>query len=53
MVMFPVSKIHVGSGLAEMFLILSTYFAHAVSQESRSSHHITTGYAEGSGFFAA
>ena len=53
MVMFAVSKISAGSGLAEMFLILSTYFAHAVLQDSRSSHHITTGYAEGRDLFAA
>ena len=53
MVMFAASKISTGSGLAELFLILPTYFAHAVSQDSRSSHHINTGYAGGSGLFAA
>ena len=30
MVMFAASKIIAGSGLAETFLILSTYFAHVV-----------------------
>ena len=53
MVMFAVSEISAGSGLAELFLILSTYFAQAVSQDSRASHHVTTGYAGGSGLFAA
>lgn len=34
MVMYAASKISTGSGVAEMFLILSTYFAHAISRDS-------------------
>ena len=53
MVMFAASKLCAESGVAEMFLILSTYYVHAVLQDSRSSHNITTSYAEGSVSLAA
>lgn len=34
MMMFAASKLSAESGVAEMFLILSTFYAHAIPQDS-------------------